>query len=71
MEPSGKYCITRHEGASPICILNGTLLYSTLDKDVASRFYSLLRPSMESTIALWTPDGSLIASKSGPRSQSA
>jgi hypothetical protein len=69
MEPSGKYCITRHEGVSASCILTGTLIYSTVDDDVALRFYNLLRPSAESTIALWHPDGRLIASKVGPRRQ--
>jgi hypothetical protein len=65
----GAYRVTRNEGAYPISILNGTLIYSTPDENVAWRFYNLLRPAMESTIALLKPDGSLAACKSGPRRQ--
>ena len=63
------YQITRHGGAYPTSILNGTLIYSTPDEDVAWRFYNLLRPAMGSTISLWAPNGSLAACKSGPRCQ--
>ena len=65
----GVYRVTRNEGAYPTSILNGTLLYSTPEEDVAWRFYNLLRPAMESTVALWNPSGELIASRSGPRRQ--
>jgi|1185.fasta_scaffold1476917_1 hypothetical protein len=61
----GVYRVTRNEGAYPTSILNGTLLYSTPEEEVAWRFYNLLRPAMESTVALWNPSGELIASRSG------
>ena len=60
------YRVTRNQGAYPTSILSGTVLYSTYDIDVAWRFYNLLRPSLKSTIAIWKPDGTLLASKSGP-----
>ena len=59
------YRITRHEGDTATCNTSGTLIYSSLDGAVAFKFYSLLRPASGNCIALWKPDGSLAASKSG------
>lgn len=61
------YRVTRHEGRTATSSTTGTLLYTTEDEAAAWKFYSLLRAPMASAVAVWRPDGSLIASKSGPR----
>jgi hypothetical protein len=63
------YRVTRHIGSSTVG--SGTLLYTTQLEDVAWRFYNLLKPSAGTTLALWHPDGKLMASRSGPHRQSA
>jgi hypothetical protein len=63
------YRVTRHPGSTPTTSHDGVLLYSTADQDVAWKFYSLLRPMLGMAIALWQPDGILLASKAGPHRQ--
>ena len=46
------YRITRHEGDTATCNTSGTLIYSSLDGDVALKFYLLLRPASGNCIAL-------------------
>jgi len=65
----GLYRITRHRGDEVASSQSGTLIHTSANKDAVWRLYSLLKPMPGSTIAIWRPDGSLIASKSVPRRQ--
>ena len=64
MEEITEYRVTRHAGSTTVAA--GTLLYTTEHKNMAWRFYNLLRPMPGTTLALWTPTGELMASRSGP-----
>jgi hypothetical protein len=61
------YRVTRHEGRSATSATTGTVLHTTSSEVGAWQFYSLTRPPLDTVVAVWRPDGSLIASKSGPR----
>jgi hypothetical protein len=60
------YRVTRHEGSTATSSTTGTLLYKTPEESVAFRVYDMLRPLRGMCIALWTPTGELMSSKSGP-----
>jgi|tagenome__1003787_1003787.scaffolds.fasta_scaffold8681383_1 hypothetical protein len=64
MEEIGEYRVTRHAGSTTVA--SGTLLYTTQLEDVAWKFFGQLRPLAGMCLALWKPDGTLLASKSGP-----
>jgi hypothetical protein len=63
----GLHRITRHRGNAVASSQNGTLIHASANKDATWRLYSLLKPMPGSTIAIWRPDGTLVASKSGPK----
>jgi hypothetical protein len=65
MEESGDYRITRSKGWGP----GGKslkVIFRHLDEAPARRFYERTPPADGYIIALWRPDGTLIASTSGP-----
>jgi hypothetical protein len=63
MEEITEYRVTRHAGSTTVS--SGTLLYTTTMEDVAWKFFCQLRPPAGMCLALWKPDGTLMASKMG------
>jgi hypothetical protein len=63
------YRVTRHQGSTATSSTTGTLLYKTPEESVAFRVYDMLRPLSGTTLAVWAPDGTLVALKSGPHRQ--
>jgi hypothetical protein len=61
----GVYRVTRHSANTTVAE-TGILLYSSTQELEAWRFYQSFRPLPRMTLALWRPDGSLVASRSGP-----
>jgi hypothetical protein len=61
MEPSGEYRVTRHKGRGPNS-KNAKVFYSHLDEAPAMRTYrKSVPPKSGYVVAVWRPDGSLIA----------
>src|SRR3954465_14340981 len=61
MEPSGEYRVTRHKGRGPNS-KNAKVFYSHLDEAPAMRTYrKSVPPKPGYVVAIWRPDGSLIA----------
>ena len=65
MEDNGDYRVTCHKGIEPDS-KSGKVSYSHLDEAPANRFYNDTLPAAGTAIAMWRPDGSLIAFRSGP-----
>ena len=67
MKDSGKYRVTHHLGRG--LDKNDTeVIFSNPDEEPARRFYQRhLPPRVGYVLALWRPDGSLIASTIGPQ----
>jgi hypothetical protein len=65
MENSGEYRITRHKGREPDSKFE-KVIYSHLQEAPANRFYNDTLPAGGTAIAMWRPDGSLVAFRSGP-----
>lgn len=66
MQESGEYRVTRHKGRGPDS-KNAKVIYSHLDEGPAMRAYrSSVPPKPGYVVAVWRPDGSLIAFSSGP-----
>lgn len=61
------YFVTRHEGQS--AGNGGAVLLASAIEAEAWCFYSSIRPIPGTTVAMWRPDGSLLASKVGHRLQ--
>ncbi len=67
MEEGGEYRVTRHKGRGPDS-KDAKVIFSHLDQDPARRFYERhLPPAPGIVLALWKPDGSLIAHTEGGR----
>ena len=67
MEESGEYRVTRHKGRGPDS-KDAKVIFSHLDEDPARRFYERhLPPAPGIVLALWKPDGLLIAHSEGGR----
>lgn len=67
MQESGEYRVTRHKGRGPDS-KDAKVIFSHLDEDPARRFYERhLPPAPGVVLALWKPDGSLIAHTEGGR----
>jgi hypothetical protein len=66
MEESGEFRVTRHNGISATSE-TGTLLCTANDELPARRYYQTVGPYPGMSLALWRPDGSLMAFKAGPR----
>jgi enamine deaminase RidA (YjgF/YER057c/UK114 family) len=65
MEPSGEYRVTRHKGRGPNS-KNAKVFYSHLDEAPAMRTYrKSVPPKSGYVVAVWRPDGSLIAFTTG------
>ena len=65
MEPSGEYRVTRHKGRGPDS-KNAKVFYSHLDEAPAMRTYrKSVPPKAGYVVAVWRPDGSLIAFTAG------
>lgn len=65
MQESGEYRVTRHKGRGPDS-KDAKVIYSHLDEGPAMRAYRKHLPPLPGTvIALWRPDGSLIAFTTG------
>jgi hypothetical protein len=61
MEPSDEYRVTRHKGRGPDS-KNAKVFYSHLDEASAMRIYrKSVPPKSGYVVAIWRPDGSLIA----------
>jgi hypothetical protein len=61
MEPSDEYRVTRHKGRGPDS-KNAKVFYSHLDEALAMRTYrKSVPPKAGYVVAVWRPDGSLIA----------
>jgi hypothetical protein len=65
MEESGEYRVTRSKGRGPGRKIR-RVIFRHLDEAPARRFYERTPPTDGYIIALWRPDGTLIASTSGP-----
>src|SRR3954447_15022298 len=67
MEESGEYRVTRHKGRGPDS-QDAKVIFRHLDEDPARKFYERhLPPNPGIVLALWKPDGSLIAHTEGGR----
>jgi hypothetical protein len=67
MQESGEYRVTRHKGRGPDSE-DAKVIFSHLDEDPARKFYERrLPPNPGTVLALWKPDGSLIAHSEGGR----
>jgi hypothetical protein len=67
MEESGEYRVTRHKGRGPDS-KDAKVIFSHLDEDPARKFYERhLPPAPGIVLALWKPDGLLIAHSEGGR----
>jgi hypothetical protein len=64
VEESGEYRVTRSKARGPV--RSPKVIFRHLDEAPARRFYKRIRPVDGYIIALWRPDGSLIACTSGP-----
>jgi hypothetical protein len=65
MEPSSEYRVTRHKGHGPDS-KNAKVFYSHLDEGPAMRTYrKSVPPKSGYVVAVWRPDGSLIAFSTG------
>jgi hypothetical protein len=60
------YFVTVNKGSSAFRE-DSDLLFASATEPHAWMLYSSMRPSSGTTIALWRPDQSLVASKAGPR----
>jgi hypothetical protein len=59
MDEGGEYRITRSKGRGPV--RSPKVIFRHLDEAPAWRFYKRTRPRPGYIIALWRPDGTLIA----------
>ena len=67
MKDSGKYRVTHHLGRE-LNSKDAEVIFSHPDEEPARRFYRRhLPPRVGYVLALWRPDGSLIASTIGPQ----
>jgi hypothetical protein len=64
MEKSGEYRVTRSKGWGP-GRKTRKVIFRHLDEAPARRFYERTPPAAGYIIALWRPDGSLIACTNG------
>ena len=64
IEESGEYCVTRSKGWGPGRKIR-KVIFRHLDEAPARRFYERTPPAPGYIIALWRPDGTLIASTNG------
>ena len=70
MKDSGKYRVTHHLGREPDKE-DAKVIFSHRDEEPARRFYQRhLPPRVGYVLALWRPDGTLIASTIGPQRDS-
>jgi hypothetical protein len=64
IEESGDYCVTRSKEWGPGRKIR-KVIFRHLDEAPARRFYKRTPPAPGYIIALWRPDGTLIASTNG------
>ena len=64
MEESGEYRVTRSKGRGPGRKIR-KVIFQHLDEAPARRFYKRTPPASGYIIALWRPDGTLIACTNG------
>jgi hypothetical protein len=64
MEESGEYRVTRSKGRGPGRKIR-KVIFRHLDEAPARRFYERTPPAPGYILALWRPDGTLIASTNG------
>jgi hypothetical protein len=64
MEESGEYRVTRSKGRGPGSKIR-RVIFRHLDEAPARRFYKRTRPRPGYNVALWGPDGTLIACTNG------
>jgi len=64
MEESGEYRVTRSKGRGPGRKIR-KVIFRHLDEAPAWRFYKRIRPRPGYNVALWGPDGTLIACTNG------
>jgi hypothetical protein len=70
MKESGEYRVTHHLGRGPDS-KDANVIFSYPDEEPARRFYRRhLPPRVGYVLALWRPDGTLIASTIGPQRDS-
>jgi hypothetical protein len=66
VEESGEYRVTIHEGRGPHSD-DATVIFRSPDEGRTMAFYYRCTPPQPGTVvAVWRPDGSLIAYSSGP-----
>jgi hypothetical protein len=65
MEESGEYRVTRSKGRGPGRKIR-KVIFQHLDEAPTRRFYERTPPAHGYIIALWRPDGTLIACTNGP-----
>jgi hypothetical protein len=66
MEESEEFRVTRHKGQGPES-KDTRVIFHHLDEEPAQRFYDETPPKPGYAIALWHPDGGLIAFTSASR----
>jgi hypothetical protein len=65
MEESGDYRVTRNKGRGPGRKIRKVIFRHLEDEAPARRFYEQTPPAPGYIIALWRPDGTLIACTNG------
>ena len=59
MEENGEYRVTRHKGRGPV--RSPKMIFRHLNEAPARQFYKRTPPADGYIVALWRPDGTLIA----------
>jgi hypothetical protein len=65
MEECGEYHITRHKGPEPDS-KNARVIFRHSNETLVHLVYNDALPAAGTVVAMWRPDGSLVAFRSGP-----